>query len=71
MDSPQPTTRELLNELVARIEKVEESQAAIEGAIQAFITVFAVRRLPDPPRTGQAPAEPSTESGEKGTNGNG
>lgn len=49
MDSPQPTTRELLNELVARIQKVEENQAALEGAIQAFITVFAVRRLPDKP----------------------
>lgn len=47
MDSPQPTTRELLNELVARIQKVEENQAALEGAIQAFITVLAVRRLPD------------------------
>jgi hypothetical protein len=54
VDSPQPTVRELLNELVARIEKVEENQAAYEGAIQAFITVFAVRRIP--PRTGPAPA---------------
>lgn len=49
MDSPQPTTRELLNELVTRLQKVEENQAALEGAIQAFITVFAVRRLPDKP----------------------
>lgn len=47
MDAPQPTIRELLNELVSRLEKVEENQAALEGAIQAFITVFAVRRLPD------------------------
>jgi hypothetical protein len=37
----------VLNEIVSRLEKVEENQAAIEGAIQAFITVFAVRRLPD------------------------
>jgi hypothetical protein len=44
---PQPTIRELLNELVSRLEKVEENQAALEGAIQAFITVFAVRRLPN------------------------
>ena len=48
MDSPQPTTRELLNELVTRIAKLEENQAAIEGAINAFITVFGIRRLPDP-----------------------
>ena len=48
MDSPQPTTRELLNELVRRITKLEENQAAIEGAINAFIAVFAVRRLPGP-----------------------
>lgn len=49
MDAPLPTIRELLNELVTRIEKLEENQAAIEGAINAFIAVFAVRRLPDPP----------------------
>jgi len=48
VDSPQPTTRELLNELVRRITKLEENQAAIEGAINAFIAVFAVRRLPGP-----------------------
>jgi hypothetical protein len=56
VDSPQPTTRELLNELITRLQKVEENQAALEGAIQAFITVFAVRRLPDRPRSGPAPA---------------
>jgi hypothetical protein len=50
VDSPQPTIRDLLNELVARVAKVEENQAALEGAIQAFITVFAVRRLPDRPK---------------------
>lgn len=37
---------EALNELVKRIEKIEENQAAIEGGINAFIAVFAVRRLP-------------------------
>jgi len=57
VDSPQPTTRELLNELVTRVAKVEENQAALEGAIQAFVTVFAVRRLPDPPRNGPDPAD--------------
>ena len=40
---------EALNELVKRIEKIEENQAAVEGGINAFIAVlFAVRRLPDP-----------------------
>jgi hypothetical protein len=56
VDSPQPTIRELLNELVRRVEKLEENQAAIEGAINAFIVVFGIRRLPDEPRTGPAPA---------------
>jgi uncharacterized protein (UPF0335 family) len=37
----------VLDELITRIEQLEENQAALEGAIQAFITVFAVRRLPD------------------------
>lgn len=38
---------EMLNEIITRLEKVEENQRAIEGAIQAFVTVFAIRRLPD------------------------
>lgn len=38
-----------LDELISRIEKVEENQAALEGAINAFVTVFAVRRLSDKP----------------------
>ena len=49
MDSPEPTTRDLLNELVARIARVEENQAALEGAINAFIVVYGIRRLPDQP----------------------
>ncbi len=53
MDSPQPTTRELLNELVTRIEKVEQEQAAFMGALQAFIVVLGVRRLPEPGDTGE------------------
>jgi len=57
VDSPQPTTRELLNELVTRIEKVEKEQAAFMGALQAFIVVLGVRRLPDPPRNGPDPAD--------------
>lgn len=40
---------EVLNEIITRIDRLEENQAAIEGAIQAFITVFAIRRLPEEP----------------------
>jgi len=47
---------EVLNEIVTRLERVEENQAALEGAIQAFITVFAVRRLPEP-TPAQSPPE--------------
>jgi hypothetical protein len=36
-----------LEELITRIEELEKNQAAMEGAVNAFITVFAVRRLPD------------------------
>lgn len=36
-------------ELRERLKKVEENQQAIDGAIRAFITVFAVRRLPEDP----------------------
>jgi hypothetical protein len=53
VDSPQPTTRELLNELVTRITKLEEEKEALYGALSAFITVLAVRRLPDPPGGGE------------------
>lgn len=38
-----------LDELITRIEQVEQNQAALEGAINAFVTVFAVRRLPEQP----------------------
>lgn len=40
---------EMLNEIITRLEKVEENQRALEGAIQAFVTVFAIRRLPEDP----------------------
>lgn len=40
---------EMLNEIITRLEKVEENQRALEGAIQAFIVVFGIRRLPDKP----------------------
>lgn len=43
---------EVLNEIIKRIDRLEENQKAFEGAVQAFITVFAIRRLPeDPDRT--------------------
>lgn len=38
-----------LDELITRIEKLEENQAALEGAINAFIVVWGIRRLPDKP----------------------
>lgn len=41
----------VLDEIITRIEELERNQAALEGAVQAFITVFAVRRLPD--KTGE------------------
>lgn len=43
-----------LDELVTRVEQLEERQAALEGAVNAFITVFAVRRLPDKPEERRA-----------------
>lgn len=49
-----------LDELITRVEQVEENQAALEGAINAFITVFAVRRLSD--KTGDT--HESTSRGE-------
>lgn len=41
------TTEEKLAELEQRLKKVEENQQAIDGAVRAFITVFAIRRLPE------------------------
>lgn len=41
-----------LDELITRIEQLEENQAALEGAVNAFVTVYAVRRLPEPGETG-------------------
>lgn len=38
---------DVLDELITRIERLEKNQAALEGAIRAFIVVFGVRRLPD------------------------
>lgn len=38
-----------LDELITRIEELENYKEALEGTIQAAITVYAVRRLPDNP----------------------
>lgn len=43
------TIEEQLAEIRQRLDLIEESQRAIDGAIGAFITVFAVRRLPEDP----------------------
>ena len=48
MDSPQPTPEELQAEIAELREKVE----AIEGALNAFIVVYGVRRLPTPGEAG-------------------
>lgn len=40
---------EMLNEIITRLEKIEENQATLEGAIRAFFVVYGIRRLPDPP----------------------
>lgn len=43
---------ETLAELDRRLKKLEAKQDAIEGAINAFIVVFGIRRLPDDPGDG-------------------
>ena len=48
MDSPQPTPEELLAEIAELRTKVE----AIEGALNAFVVVYGVRRLPLPDQPG-------------------
>lgn len=47
-----PTTADLIRELQAKVAALEEQQAAVDGAIRAFIVVFGVRRLPDEPGEG-------------------
>jgi hypothetical protein len=44
VDSPQPTLEELLAEIAELKVKVE----AIEGALNALVVVYGVRRLPTP-----------------------
>lgn len=51
MDAPQPTIRELIDELITRIEKLEQERAALMGAIQAFVVVLEAQRLPNPDDT--------------------
>ena len=59
MDSPQPTPevpRDVLNEIVSRLDALERDaaaskdfQAALIGAFRAFLVVFGIRWLPDKP----------------------
>ena len=46
MDSPQPTPE--LDELKAAVAELREKVEAIEGALNAFVVVYGVRRLPPP-----------------------
>lgn len=39
-----------LDELITRVEKLEARLTAIEDAARAFAVVFAIPRIPDPPR---------------------
>jgi hypothetical protein len=48
VDSPQPTPEELQAEIAELRAKVE----AIEGALNALVVVYGVRRLPLPGETG-------------------
>lgn len=47
MDSPQPT-REEFEELKADVAELREQVSALEGALNALVVVWAVRRLPHP-----------------------
>jgi hypothetical protein len=59
VDSPQPTPevpRDVLNEIVSRLDALENEaaankdfQAALIGAFRAFLVVFGIRWLPDKP----------------------
>lgn len=62
MDSPQPTTelaelKAAVAELQAEIADLRETASTIEGALNALVVVYTVRRLPDPSRTGPDPAD--------------
>lgn len=48
MDSPQPTLEDLQGQIAELREKVE----AIEGALNALVVVYGVRRLPLPDNPG-------------------
>lgn len=45
---------DVLDEIITRLNRLEENQAALEGAIRAFIVVFGIRRVPDDPGDGQS-----------------
>jgi hypothetical protein len=48
VDSPQPT----LEQLIAEVAELREKIDAIEGALNALVVVYGVRRLPPPGETG-------------------
>jgi hypothetical protein len=57
---PQPELAGLkaaVAELQAEIADLRETAATIEGALNALVVVYTVRRLPDPPRNGPDPAD--------------
>lgn len=39
----------VLDEIITRLEALEEFKAAVEGSINAAVVVYGVRRLPKPP----------------------
>lgn len=47
MDSPQPTPEEF-QQLKDEVAELREQVAAIEGALNALVVVYGVRRLPMP-----------------------
>jgi hypothetical protein len=60
VDSPQPTAelaelKAAVAELQAEIADLRETASTIEGALNALVVVYTVRRLPT--RPGQAPAD--------------
>jgi len=39
----------VLDEIITRLEALEKWKAAVEGATNAAVVVYATHRLPDPP----------------------
>ncbi|MFI6681866.1 hypothetical protein [Kribbella sp. NPDC050470] len=47
MDSPQPTLEEF-EQLKSEVAELREQVEAIEGALNALVVVYGVRRIPPP-----------------------